>query len=225
LAESDQIDRPAEASELRFLRTILSSCYLLNGDPDYEQPVGQRLGARAERAGLNVEAVAYDLLLEDGAMLRYPLYNYASGDHSVLHEQLCDPDAVVSLGDGGAHCAFICDASMPTYLLTHWGRDRHRGPRFPLPQLIRRLTSQPADLYGLHDRGRIAIGQRADLNVINFDTLRLSTPYAIHDLPAGGTRLIQPASGYDATVVNGIITRRHGLDTGTRPGRLLRRSS
>jgi N-acyl-D-amino-acid deacylase len=223
LGEADQIVRPSEANELRFLRVILPSCYTLHGTPDYEQPVSQRLGALAEASGSSVEEVAYDQLLTDGAILRYPLYNYSTGDHSVLHAQLSDPAAVVSLGDGGAHCAFICDASMPTYLLTHWGRDRTRGPQFAIADLVRRLTSQPADLYGLSDRGRIAVGLRADLNIIDFDALQLATPVAVHDLPAGGTRLIQPATGYDATIVNGVITRRHGQDTGTRPGRLLRR--
>jgi N-acyl-D-amino-acid deacylase len=223
LAEPDQATGQTQANELRFLRVILPSCYTLGGDPDYEQPVARRLGALAATTGATVEEVAYDELLTAGSMLRYPLYNYASGDHSVLYEQLSDPATVVSLGDGGAHCAFICDASMPTYLLTHWGRDRTRGPRFPIADLVRRLTSQPADLYGLGDRGRIAVGLRADLNIIDFAALRLSTPVAIHDLPAGGTRLVQPATGYDATIVAGVVTRWHGVDTGARPGRLLRR--
>jgi N-acyl-D-aspartate/D-glutamate deacylase len=223
LSEQDQIDRPAVANELRFLRNVLPLCFAMSGDADYEQPLDRRLTVLAEQRAQTIETVAYDELLVDGALLRYPLYNYAGGDHSVLHEQLSDPDSLVSLGDGGAHCAFICDASMPTYLLTHWGRDRVRGPRLAVPDLIRRLTSQPADLYGLADRGRIAPGLRADLNVIDFDRLSLAMPAAVHDLPAGGTRLLQPATGYDATIVRGVVTRRHGHDTGARPGRLLRR--
>jgi N-acyl-D-amino-acid deacylase len=224
LNEADQIDRPAVANELRFLRNVLPMCFAMSGNADYEQPVERRLMVLAKERGQTIEEVAYDELLVDGALLRYPLYNYAAGDHSVLHEHLTDPDTMVSLGDGGAHCAFICDASMPTYLLTHWGRDRVRGPRLPVPELIRRLTTQPADLYGLSDRGRIAPGLRADLNVIDFDNLSLAMPYAVHDLPAGGTRLLQPATGYDATIVGGVVTRRHGVDTGARPGRLLRRT-
>lgn len=223
MSESDQIDRPAVANELRFLRNVLPLCFAMSGDADYEQPVERRLMVVAEERRQTIEEVAYDELLVDGALLRYPLYNYAAGDHSVLYEHLSDPDTMVSLGDGGAHCAFICDASMPTYLLTHWGRDRVRGPRLPVPELIKRLTSRPADLYGLSDRGRIAPGLRADLNVIDFDNLTLAMPYAVHDLPAGGTRLLQPATGYDATIVAGVVTRRHGVDTGERPGRLLRR--
>jgi N-acyl-D-amino-acid deacylase len=223
LSEEDRVDRAASIAELRYMRKALPVCFRLSADADCEQPLDRRLGDIAERTGQSIEETAYDQLLVDGAMLRYPLYNYVSGDHSVLHEQLSDPATLVSLGDGGAHCAFICDASMPTYLLTHWGRDRERGPKFPVADLVRRLTSQPADLYNLTDRGRIAVGMRADLNIIDFDALTLSLPYAVHDLPAGGTRLVQPASGYDVTIVAGSVTRRNGVDTGSRPGRLLRR--
>jgi N-acyl-D-aspartate/D-glutamate deacylase len=224
LAEDDEAGSRTLAAELRFLGVVLPQCYALSGDdPDYEQTPDRRLGALAERAGVTVAEAAYDALLADGALLFYPLYNYVSGDQSSIHEQLSDRGTLVSLGDGGAHCAFICDASMPSYLLTHWGRDRKRGPRFELPDLVRRLTSQPADLYGLSDRGRIALGLRADVNVIDVDRMSLSVPRAVHDLPAGGTRLIQPATGYDATVVAGQVTRRHGVDSGARPGRLLRR--
>jgi N-acyl-D-amino-acid deacylase len=223
LEESDDPESDAQRSELRFLNTVLGECFALVDPIDYEQPVESALGALANRQGCSVHEVAYDVLMEPEAMLRYPLYNYASGDHSVLHEQLADPETIVSLGDAGAHCAFICDASMPTYLLTHWGRDRTRGPRLQLPELVRRLTSQPAELYGLDDRGTVEVGKRADLNIIDFENLNLPVPRAVHDLPAGGTRLIQPATGYDATVVGGTVTRRHGADTGARPGRLLRR--
>jgi N-acyl-D-aspartate/D-glutamate deacylase len=167
--------------------------------------------------------MAYDALVAtDDAALLYPLFNYADFDHEALYEQLCDPDAVLGLNDGGAHCAYVCDASMPSYVLTHWVRDRQRGPRLPLPEAIRRLTSQPADLYGFADRGRIAEGLRADLNVIDAEHLRLEMPRPVADLPAGGVRLLQPAAGYDLTTVAGIVTRRGGIDTGARPGRLLR---
>jgi N-acyl-D-amino-acid deacylase len=225
LSEGDVVDHGPLAQELRFLRTALPMCYVLRGDdPDYEQPPVRRLDAVAAAEGRSLEEVAYDALLSDTALLRYPLYNYTSGDHSVLYEQLSDPGTLVSLGDGGAHCAFVCDSSWSTYLLTHWVRDRQRGPRLELSDVIRRLTSQPAELYGLDDRGRIATGLRADLNVIDLDRLSLATPFAVHDLPAGGTRLLQPATGYDATIVAGEITRRDGADTGARPGRLLRRT-
>jgi N-acyl-D-aspartate/D-glutamate deacylase len=224
LGEDDVVGTQVLAAELRFLAIVLPMCYVLVGsDPDYEQTPDRTLGAVAAARGISVEEVAYDALLTEGALLFYPLYNYVSGDQSSIHQQLSDPGTLVSLGDGGAHCAFICDASMPSYLLTHWGRDRHRGPRFEIPDLVRRLTSQPADLYGLSDRGRIAPGLRADLNVIDIDGMSLAMPVAVHDLPAGGTRLMQPATGYEATIVAGQVTRRHGADTGARPGRLLRR--
>ena len=132
------------------------------------------------------------------------------------------PAAVSGLSDGGAHCGLICDASYPTYLLTHWARDRHRGPRFSLEYMVRKQTHDTASLFGLSDRGVIEIGKKADLNVIDMNALTLDVPQMVYDLPAGGRRLVQGARGYDATVVSGVVTRRRGADTGARPGRLLR---
>jgi N-acyl-D-aspartate/D-glutamate deacylase len=196
---------------------------VFSGEPDYEQPPEQSLLAIAERAGTTVDAAAYDALLTtDDTMLMLPLFNYADTNHDALYEQMQDPTAILGLADGGAHCGTICDASMPTYVLTHWVRDRSRGPRLPVEDAIRRLTSQPADLYGLTDRGRVAEGLRADLNVIDAVALTLHAPRAVSDLPAGGTRILQDASGYRATIVNGEVTRRDGVDTGARPGRLRR---
>jgi N-acyl-D-amino-acid deacylase len=203
---------------------FLPYCYPMTSEPDYEPPPEQTLAAIAERAGISVEAAAYDALTapDSAGMVLWPIFNYLEQDHRVLHEQMMDPVAVLGLDDGGAHCGTICDASLPTYLLTHWVRDRTRGPRLELEDAVRRLTSQPADLYGLADRGRIAVGLRADVNVIDPAALRLQAPVAVHDLPAGGTRLLQGATGYRATIVNGEITRRDGEDTGARPGRLLK---
>jgi N-acyl-D-aspartate/D-glutamate deacylase len=206
----------------RFART-LPRCFSMVGRPDYEQPPEETLGAKAERRGVSAWEVAYDELLREDAVLLLALYNYSDGDHAALWEQLQDPEAILGLDDGGAHYASICDASIPTYLLTHWVRDRTRGPRIELADAVRRLTSQPADLYGITDRGRIGVGLRADLNVIDTDGLTLGMPIAVADLPAGGTRLLQGATGYDATIVAGQVTRRFGVDTGARPGRLLRR--
>jgi N-acyl-D-amino-acid deacylase len=225
LGEEDEPANRAERGQLGYIKMVLGDCHLISGVPDYEQPRSRTIGALAEALGTTNEAVAYDGLLVDGAMLLYALYNYATWDHSVLHEQLQDPNTVVGLADGGAHVAFICDASIPTFMLTHWARDRSRGPRVSRAEIVRRLSSQPADLYGLNDRGRIVLGRRADLNVINYDALTLSTPKAIHDLPVGGTRLMQPPVGYDVTMVEGAVTRRHGADTGARPGRLVRSSA
>lgn len=222
LTEQDRYVTNAERAQLRYIRSVLGECFALVDPVDYEQPKSQSVGALAEATGKSREQIAYDMLLQDGAMLLYSMYNYADYDHQVLYEQLQDRDSVVGLNDGGAHCAFICDASIPTYLITHWTRDRVRGPKLALPEVIRRLTSQPAELYGLNDRGRLAPGLRADLNVIDHEALRLATPSAVRDLPAGGTRLLQKATGYEATVVAGQVTRRHGEDTGARPGRLVR---
>ncbi len=222
LGGADEPANRSESGQLAYIRMVLGDCHIITGAPDYEQTREQSIGARAEAHGVSREEICYDGLLDDGAMMLYALYNYADWDHSVLHEQLEDRDAVVGLADGGAHSAFICDASIPTYMLTHWARDRTRGPRLELAETVRRLTSQPADLYGLGDRGRVAVGLRADLNVIDHDRLTLSTPKAVHDLPTGGTRLLQPSSGYDVTMVAGTVTRRNGLDTGARPGRLVR---
>jgi N-acyl-D-amino-acid deacylase len=204
-----------------FVATIRPGCFVLSDDPDYEQPRERSLGALALATGTSVEAVAYDAMCA-GSMLLYNLFNYTDGNHDVLYEQMADPAAVLGLDDAGAHCGAICDASIPTYMLTHWVRDRRRGPRLELPDVIRRLTSQPAALYGFADRGRVAEGLRADLNVIDLESLRLYAPRAAHDLPAGGLRILQDAGGYRATVVGGQITRRDGVDTGARPGRLLR---
>jgi N-acyl-D-aspartate/D-glutamate deacylase len=225
LSEQPVTEDPTQIFTQAALTGLLPFCYVLAGDdPDYEQPAAQSLMAIAERAGTTVEAAAYDALASgDGStMLLLSLFNYADGNHDALYEQMQDPTAILGLADGGAHCGAICDASMPTYVLTHWVRDRTRGPRLALEDAVRRLTSQPADLYGLDDRGRIAPGMRADLNVIDFDHLLLHAPRAVADLPAGGTRLLQDASGYRATLVNGEVTRRNDADTGARPGRLLR---
>jgi N-acyl-D-amino-acid deacylase len=222
LDEADQPETRAEAGQLAYIRMVLGDCQVISAVPDYEQPRSRTIAAMAAAQGVSLDAVCYDGLLADGGMLLYALYNYAGWDHSVLYEQLQDPDTVLGGADGGAHVAYICDASIPTFMLTHWARDRNRGPRLPLPEVVRRLTSQPADLYRLDDRGRVAPGLRADLNVIDHAKLSLAAPYATRDLPAGGTRLLQPAAGYDLTMVNGTVTRRHGVDTGARPGRLLR---
>ncbi|MGE0307707.1 MAG: amidohydrolase family protein [Acidimicrobiia bacterium] len=224
LAEEDETSTPYERKQRSFMRFALPSCYLLSGVPDYEQPRERSIGALAERAGVSIDEFVYDATLEaDDVIIQFPMYNYVEADHRVLYEQLSDPDAVVGTNDGGAHCAYTCDASIPTYLLTHWTRDRHRGPKLELGEVIRRLTSQPAALYGLNDRGRLAVGLRADVNVIDIEHLRLGVPRALHDLPGGATRLIQDAWGYDVTMVAGEVTRRNGIDTGARPGRLIRK--
>jgi N-acyl-D-amino-acid deacylase len=180
--------------------------------------------AIAQRRGEDLLATMYDLMLESdaSALLMLPFYNYAAGNHDAIYEMLTHPAAVSGLSDGGAHCGLICDASYPTFLLTHWARDRHRGPKLSLEYVVRKQTLDTATLFGLSDRGVIEAGKKADLNVIDMDALTLELPKMVYDLPAGGRRLIQGARGYDATVVSGAVTRRHGVDTGARPGRLIR---
>jgi N-acyl-D-aspartate/D-glutamate deacylase len=166
----------------------------------------------------------YDLMLESdaSALLMLPFYNYAAGNHDAIYEMLTHPAAVSGLSDGGAHCGLICDAYYPTFLLTHWARDRHGGPKLSLEYVVRKQTLDTATLFGLSDRGVIEVGKKADINVIDMDALTLELPKMVYDLPAGGRRLIQGAKGYDATVVSGAVTRRHGIDTGARPGQLIR---
>jgi N-acyl-D-aspartate/D-glutamate deacylase len=198
--------------------------YAIGDPPDYEPTAEQTVAAIAESRGEDPLATMYDLMLESdaAALLMLPFYNYAAGNHDVIYEMMTHPAGVSGLSDGGAHCGLICDASYPTFLLTHWARDRHRGPKFSLEYVVRKQTLDTATLYGLSDRGVIAVGKKADINVIDMDALTLELPRMVYDLPAGGRRLIQSARGYDATVVSGAVTRRHGVDTGARPGRLVR---
>jgi N-acyl-D-aspartate/D-glutamate deacylase len=194
------------------------------GDPpDYEPPVERSVSAIAQREGRSAASVAYDLMLvNDGrAFLFAPFANYVAGNLDVCRDMLADPHTVVGLGDGGAHVSIISDGSFPTYLLTHWGRDRAYG-RFDLPWLVKRQTADTAAVVGLADRGRVAPGLKADLNVIDFERLRLSAPEMADDLPAGGRRLLQRAHGYVATVVSGLPVYRDGEATGALPGRLVR---
>jgi N-acyl-D-aspartate/D-glutamate deacylase len=155
-------------------------------------------------------------------MLYFPVTNYVTGDLSVVREMNMDQHTVLGLSDGGAHCGVICDASTPSFMLTHWARDRKRGEGLPLEFVVKRQTSETADFFGLQDRGRLAVGMRADVNVIDFDGLRLYHPEMVADLPAGGRRLVQRVDGYDMTLVSGQPIREKGHDTGARPGKLLR---
>lgn len=226
LAEEDVAPAPGVLLDGLFALAQYSTdrLYAIGDPPDYEPTQDMTVAAIAAARGQDPLSTMYDLMLESdaGAMLMLPFFNYAEGDHSAIYEMMQSPAAVSGLSDGGAHCGLICDASYPTFLLTHWARDRHRGPKFSLEYVIRKQTLDTATLFGLSDRGVIQVGKRADLNVIDMDALTLDSPRMVYDLPAGGRRLIQGASGYDATVVNGTLTRRHGVDTGARPGRLLR---
>ena len=195
------------------------------GEPlDYEPAPEDSVGAIARRSGQDPWAVAYDLLARAGGreLLLLPLLNYGGGSYDGLHDMMTSPWTVQGLGDAGAHSGLICDASMTTYLLTHWVRDRTRGPRLPLEWAVRRLTAEPAELYGLGDRGTIEPGRRADLNLIDLDGLRLRRPERVTDLPAGAGRLVQRSEGYRATLVAGEVVVDDGELTDARPGGLVR---
>ena len=206
------------------LGMITDRVFVMGDDVDYEPTPDKSVKALAAAAGVEPLEMAYDLLNENGgdAFLMFPTLNYVDGNHDAIHEMLTHPSAISALSDGGAHVRMICDASIPTYMLTHWARDRARGPRISVEEAVRLQTSATAEVIGLDDRGVIEPGRRADINVIDFDRLRLNFPHSVADLPAGGSRLLQSADGYVATVVAGEITRRDGVDTGARPGRLVR---
>jgi len=207
-----------------FFRPNYDKMYLLGNPPDYEQPPENALGARARREGKRPEELAYDAMLtEDGrGMLYVPFLNYADGNLDATREMLQDPRSVPGLSDGGAHCGIICDASFPTYLLTHWTRDRSRGEKLSIPFVVAVQSRKTALSVGLHDRGLLAPGHKADVNVIDYDKLHLHPPKVHYDLPVGGRRLLQQVDGYDATVVSGVVTQREGRATGARPGKLVR---
>ena len=155
-------------------------------------------------------------------ILIHTFENYSGGDLEDVREMLLDDASVMGVADGGAHVGIICDAGAPTYLLSHWARDRTRGPRLPLEFLVRKHTRDTAAAYGLGDRGVVAPGYKADLNVIDFEQLRLTPPEVVYDLPAGGRRLIQKAEGYRHTFVSGVETVRDDAFTGELPGKLIR---
>lgn len=195
------------------------------GDPPcYEPSAEDSIAARAARQGISPEALAYDILLKsDGTQLLFHAFqNYAESSLDACYEMMRHPDTVLGLGDGGAHLGLLCDASYPTTMLSYWTRDRTRGPRLTVPEAVRALTSRTAHTVGLRDRGVIAPGYKADLNVIDHSRVQERMPIVVRDLPAGGRRIVQRADGYVATIVSGTIVARDGAHTEALPGRLVR---
>ena len=207
---------------LAFMRSV-EKMYVLGDPPNYTPPAESRLDARAATLGVTPLELAYDLLVSgDGrTILFHPGANYTDCSDANMASMLRHENTVMALGDGGAHYGLICDASYPTHALTYWTRDR-TGERWPLSWTVQQLTDVPAQAVGLRDRGRLAAGCKADINVIDLDRLRVAAPHPVHNLPGGGRRLEQKAEGYRATIVSGEITYRDGAFAGNLPGRLVR---
>ena len=203
---------------------LLFRVFPLGERPNYEPDREQSVGGMAEAAGVRPIEMMYDLLMRDGGteLFYQPLGGYQSYNFDFFRKNMQHPNVLFGLSDGGAHCGVIADAGMPTFILTHWGRDRTKGEQFPLEFLVRKLTSDTARAYGLSDRGQLKPGLLADINIIDFPRLRLFRPEAINDLPAGGKRLVQRAEGYRYTVKSGQVTFDDGQHTGALPGGLVR---
>jgi N-acyl-D-aspartate/D-glutamate deacylase len=216
-------DKPGRGHPLLAVAQMWDWIFPLGDNPNYEPDPSDSIGARARARGINPREEAYDRLLDDDghAMLLVTLSNLENNSLDTVGELLHRDDVVLGLGDGGAHYGMICDASYSTYFLAHWARDRKSG-RFEVSEAVRELTSVPARIAGLADRGRIAVGYKADLNVIDHAALRLHKPVITYDLPAGGRRLDQTAEGYVATIVSGEVIAENGVPTDARPGKLIR---
>ncbi|MHA7839267.1 MAG: N-acyl-D-amino-acid deacylase family protein [bacterium] len=226
LADADVVPDQAGSMAALSQSFLLAAAglYMMPDDYDYEPGPELTLGARAAREGRPIEEVYYDYLTEREGRLFASLMgtNYPDGNLDAVREMIAHPETVTGLADAGAHVHLICDGTMPTTQLAFWCGGRKRGEGLPLEQVIEKQTRRNARLYGLHDRGTLEVGMRADLNVIDRDRLAVRRPESFRDLPAGGARLLQPVSGYVATLMNGVVTRRDDRDTGARPGRLIR---
>ncbi|MDD3797576.1 MAG: amidohydrolase family protein [Novosphingobium sp.] len=219
---AEEVD-PDPALVLGRMVREFETMFLLGDPPDYEQPPERSIASLARARGITPEELAYDVMSEGetGGKLYLAMANYADGSLESVGKILDHPDVVLGLGDGGAHVGTICDASYSTFALMHWARDRASG-RKPLEDIVHRMTQATANLAGLNDRGLVAPGLRADLNVIDFEGLKLHEPKVCYDLPAGGRRLVQRSEGYVATLVRGEVVCRAGDPTGALPGRLIR---
>ena len=197
--------------------------YELSDGFNYEPTAAESIAGLAAAANQSPEEFAYDLMMRDGGngFIYFPLLNYADGNLNFLEPILQSDDCINSLSDGGAHCGTICDAASPTFMLQHWVRDRD-GFRLSLSEAIKRQCADTAKVYGLDDRGILAPGYLADINVIELDKIGMSRPWVANDLPAGGKRLLQSATGYKATFKSGVMTFDNGQHSGATPGGLIR---
>lgn len=228
----EKIQSPLLQNGAQVVRDALNAIFPCKDQQIFEPDPSQSLAAKLLESNDTPEGVLYDamcdvVLGDEGqpGFLHVYMGNYADGDLDAVYEMMMHPNVIVGAADGGAHVNVICDASYTTFMLQHWVRDRKRGNKLPLETAVRMLTKAPADLYGLHDRGVIEVGKKADINVIALNDLTLHMPYVANDLPTGAPRLLQGADGYVATLVAGQITSRNGHDTGARPGRLVRSSA
>ncbi|MFN0186575.1 MAG: N-acyl-D-amino-acid deacylase family protein [Aquabacterium sp.] len=221
LAENVPVNKPQAAFMLRSFDKLYRVDPLA---PDYEPAPTTSAAAVAAARGVSPLEVVYDWMMAEGGegIVYFPIFNYSYHDFSHLHRLLQHGQTMLSLGDGGAHVGYITDAGLPTFMLTHWTRDRSRGPTLPLEAIVRRQTAHTAGIYGLRDRGLLQPGYKADVNVIDYPRLASEAPYMAYDLPGGGKRLLQRARGYVATLVSGQATFEAGQATGALPGRLLR---
>jgi N-acyl-D-aspartate/D-glutamate deacylase len=201
-----------------------SMMFALGDPPNYEPAPDKSIAAIAAREGRKPLEVVYDVMMEGGGtgLVYLPIIGYADGNLDPIREMMLHPQSVFSLSDGGAHCGLLCDASVPTFLLTHWVRDRARGERIRLETIVSRQTRHTAQFYGMHDRGVLAPGMKADVNVIDLDALHIHAPEMVYDLPAEGRRLVQKADGYRYTICSGEVTYEGGVPTGALPGKLVR---
>jgi N-acyl-D-amino-acid deacylase len=209
------------------LATFLDACYPLAEQPVYDPGADGSIAALAARRGVSPMEAAYDELVKDEgkAFLLFYVLGYQKRDFSALHAMLTHPGTVLGLGDGGAHTRFACDASVETFMLSHWAKAEAGDFRLPIEFAVKKQAADPAELYGLNDRGILAVGRRADINLIDHGRLSLARPQVHHDLPAGGARILQASTGYVGTFVAGVQTRANDRDTGERPGRLIRRQA